>query len=160
MQTLGQKRVVINLIRVPDIGKCGRGKTGSGVKSGRLDSWRSVSWYPTEGRVVCYRIDGFDRLQGIRMIPVVAHPETIEQSRRESMVFLEGGDLPLGDGLLQDIIEYVRLCQGRVIVHVGAEEAILLRDLLVDSGGEVVFADDLLPCKDVISHTCTGRRTR
>ena len=44
------------------------------------------------------------------MIPVEAEAKTIAYSRAEDMVFFEGGNLPLGDGLLQDIVEYIGLC--------------------------------------------------
>jgi len=65
------------------------------------------------------------------------------------VVFFEGGDLPLGDGLQQDIVKYVRLCQGRVVVHIRPEEAVLRRNFLVDSNGEIIFVYDLLTYKFV-----------
>ncbi len=94
------------------------------------------------------------------MVPVVAHPETIEKSRAESMVFFEGGNLPFGNRLLQDVVEYVRLSQRRVIVHIRPEEAVFLRNFFINSGGVIIFADDLLPWKHILPHICIGRGTR
>jgi len=42
------------------------------------------------------------------------------------MVFFDGGNLPLGGGLEQEIVKWIRLCQGRVVVYICAEEAVLL----------------------------------
>src|ERR1700676_994540 len=85
------------------------------------------------------------------MIPVVSQPETVQKSRTESMVFFKGGNLPLGDGLLQDIVHRVRLCQGRVVVDVRPEETVLLGNFLDNTSGEIIFAYYLLPYKNVLS---------
>src|SRR2546427_674362 len=78
------------------------------------------------------------------MIPVVAQPETVDKSRAENVIFFDGGNLPLGDGLLQDIVKYVGLRQGRVVVHIRPEEAVLRRNFFIDSSGEIIFANNLL----------------
>src|SRR3979490_97056 len=94
------------------------------------------------------------------MVPIVSGAETVEKRRNERMVFLEGGNLPLGDGLLQDIVENVGLSQRRVVVHVGTEKAVLLRNFLVDSSGVVILADNLLPRKHVLSYIRIGSGAR
>src|ERR1700730_15006456 len=129
MEPSGQKGIVIELIRIPSVAKCCRSQTGSrGNRT--LRSWRTHRnrlRRPRLSRVPCHRIEDFDRRTAIRTIPVVADSEAVEKSRSESMVFLDGGNLPLGGGLLQDIVKYVRFCQGRVVVYVSPEKAVLLR---------------------------------
>src|SRR6202158_5966447 len=149
MEPFRQKGIVIELIRIPSIGKCWRSQTGSRgnrtLRSGRTH--RNRLRRPRQCRVPCHRIQDFDRLSGLRNIPVVADSEAVEKSRSESMVFLDGGNLPLGGGLLQDIVKYVRFCQGRVVVYVSPEKAVLLRKFLVDSSSEIIFAYNLLALK-------------
>src|ERR1700687_499526 len=146
MEPFRQKGIVIELIRIPSIGKCWRSQTGSRgnrtLRSGRTH--RNRLRRPRPCRVPCHRIQDFDRLSGLRNIPVVADPEAVEKSRSESMVFLDGGNLPLGGGLEQEIVKWIRLCQGRVVVYIRPEEAVLLRKFLVDSSGEIIFANNLL----------------
>src|SRR5258705_9904136 len=147
MEPSGQKSVVIDLIRIPSVCECRRSQTGQRdnrtLRSGLTH--RNRLRRPCLSRVPCHRIEGFERRNGNRTIPVVAHPETIEKNRTESMVFFEGGNLPLGGRRLQDIVKSVRLCQGRIVVHIRPEEAVLPRYFLVDSNGEIIFADNLLP---------------
>ena len=76
------------------------------------------------------------------------------------MVFFDGGNLALGDGLLQDVVENVGLRQRRVVVHVRAEEAVLVGNLLIDSNGEIILADYLLPCKNVLCNVSANGSIR
>src|ERR1700674_2091413 len=146
MEPSGQEGVVIELIRIPSIGKCWRSHTrcrgNRTLRSGRPH--RNRLRRPRQSRVRCHRIQDFDRLSGIRSIPVVADPEAVEKSRSKSMVFFDGGNLPLGGGLQQEIVKWIGLCQGRVVVYIRPEEAVLLRKFLVCSNGEIIFTNNLL----------------
>src|SRR5258706_3122006 len=160
METSSKECIVITLECLPHIGECRRSHARNGIKPGRNHSGRSVSRRPPHRSVTCDWIDGFECLKCVCVISVVAHAETVKKSRSESMVFLDGGYLPLGDGLLQNIVEKVRLSQRRVVVHVRAEKAVLLRNFLVNSSGVIIFADNLLPVKHVLSHIPTARGAR
>src|SRR6266550_1958144 len=128
MESFGQEGIVIELIRIPSIGKCRRSQTGSGGHRTLRSGWthRNRLRRPRQCRVRCHRIQDFDRLSGLRSISVVADPEAVEKSRSESMVFFDGGNLPLGGGLEQEVVKWIRLCQGRIVVYIRPEEAVLL----------------------------------
>src|SRR5882672_12771210 len=104
-----QKGIVIELIRIPNICKCRRSQTGQRgnrtLRSGRTH--RNRLWRPRQSRVPSHWIEDFDRRNRKRSIPVVADPEAVDNSRTESMVLFNGGNLPLGGGLLQDIVKCV-----------------------------------------------------
>src|SRR6266699_2329559 len=165
MEPFRQKGIVIELIRIPSIGKCRRSQTGSRgnrtLRSGRTH--RNRLRRPRQCGVPRHRIEDFDRLSGLRSIPVVADPEAVEKSRSESMVFFDSGYLPLGGGLEQEVVKWIRLCQGRVVVYIRPEEAVLLRKFLVDSSGEIIFANNrlayiLVECLIAIARgACVGR---
>src|SRR5712691_8045727 len=146
MEPSGQKGIVIDLIRIPSIAKCRRSQTGSRgdgtLRSGRTHRERLRR--PRLSRVPSHLIEDFDWCSGIRMIPVVAHPETVDESRAERMVLFEGGNLPLGNILLENVVEDIGLRLRRVVIYISPEEAVLLRKFLVDSSGEIIFANNCL----------------
>src|SRR5690349_13149607 len=105
METFSYKSIVINLISIPRIRKCRRSEPRHRVKTGRSNSRRGEPRRPTLGRIICYWIDCFYCLEGIRTIPIVTEPETIAGSRTEKVIFFDGKNLAFGDRLLQNIVE-------------------------------------------------------
>src|ERR1700739_2107920 len=115
MNPLGEKQVVIDLVRVPSK-KRGRGSAQTTVQQrysgrGQIDGTRRLPRYEGHRRIRtrCRRIDGRGApgRSGIDVTPT--KPQRIRQAGAEYMIPLWGGDLPPGLVRLKDVIEHVGL---------------------------------------------------
>src|SRR5215469_10500154 len=92
---------------------------------------------------------------------VVTETDGIDERRRKAVSFFGGHDLPRSQATQKDIAKGVGRRVGRSVEQVGAEEAVLLRKLVVYSRGDKIFVDDLL-CRENkwadISATVRGDR--
>src|SRR6266478_5794252 len=96
------------------------------------------------GRV---RIDRFQTLiVGYRFV-VAANSERVREARREDMSFLYRRELPRCQCVELNIIQPVGSRVGCPVVHVRAEQTILVGKLVVDTSGKKIFVDHLLACE-------------
>src|SRR6266852_6881243 len=93
------------------------------------------------------RIDRFLALiVGYRFV-VAANSERVREARREDMSFLYRRELPRCQCVELNIIQPVGSRVGCPVVHVRAEQTVLVRKPVVHTSGKKVFVDHLLACE-------------
>ena len=156
MNSFGEKNVVSPLKRIPgDVPAAASGAWALRVQSTsevrepghRLDHPNKLSGDEAERRVRQQRVHKTGHSTLDRPSPVKAKPRRIQELRTEDVLLMERDELaPRHDGR-QQLVKRVRLDDSGVVPHIRRGEAVPLRELAIDFGGEIIFRRDLLPGK-------------
>ena len=91
---------------------------------------------------------------------VVTNPDGVDKTGAEDMTLFQRDNLPLGDGMLQDVAKRIRLGQRGVVKTIGAEQVVLFGKFLVDSNGEEILVYNLLADPRKVSNVAGNRSSR
>src|SRR5438876_11660765 len=72
-----------------------------------------------------------------RHSPIEAEPGCIQELRIKDMLLVERDELAPRDNVGQQLVKCIRLDDFRVVAHECARDAVSLRELMVELGGEV-----------------------
>src|SRR5215472_1844514 len=153
MSAFGEEGVIIELNRIPVV-KVGRAASNSSCKVTQTAD-QHLSRLATRKRGTpntqigpsCIGIDRFQALIIVYSFMVATNTDGIREAWREDVCLLQRGELSRRERGELNVIQSVRRRVGRSVEHVCAEQAVAIRDLVVDPSRKKVFVDDLLACK-------------
>src|SRR6266567_4609487 len=157
MGAFGEEGVIIELNRIPMV-KIGRAASNSSRKVTQTAD-KNLSRLATRKRRAsntqidpgCVGIDRFQALIIVYSFMVATNTDGIHEAWREDVCFLQRNELSRRQRGELNVIQSVRRRVGRFVEHVCAEQAVAIRDLVVDPSGKKVFVDDLLADKGEFS---------
>ena len=154
MKSFGQKRIVVDLIRIPAVEVCG-GAPQTTFQVGDAcvvaqTSRRISPWDRCERGIPRRRIQCLHGFVVVHQVAVVSEPHRVDQARTEGVRLLEGHNLPLGERLQQHHTEGFVSREGCAVEHVSREDAVFLGEMVVDAGSEIILSDDSMCNKIVI----------
>src|SRR5216684_9053106 len=163
MRAFIEEGVIIELDRIPMV-EIGRATAHPARKVTNSATDQNLGRSPPRKRrapdakidPVGVRIDRFQTLiVGYRFV-VATNSERVREPRREDMGFLQGSELSRGQCVELNIIQSVGRRVGCLVVHVRAEQTILVRKSVVNAGRKEVLIDDLLSGKRECSEISAG----
>src|SRR5262249_43544214 len=142
----GVKSIVINLIRVEvEVEFADRPQPALKVRNaGNIDQANGASGSESERGVRRRRIDGVQSHGRERDDATETEAHGIDESGREGARLFQVRQLSARERGRVLVVEGIGRGAFAIIEHVGPEEAILVRELVVNAGREVVLARDLL----------------
>src|SRR5712691_6966903 len=100
MESFRYEGIVIDLVRIPTVKKYRRASQstlhkGNAIRA--LTARREVPWYGCDRGIRCHSVNSLHRLIIVDIISVETQPHGIDKSGGESVSFLHGHNLPLGE---------------------------------------------------------------
>src|SRR6266404_3591203 len=151
MRAFSEEGVIIDLDRIPmvEIGRAAAHPTRK-VRDSAID--QNLSCIPACKRRATdseigprrVRIDRFQALVVVHCFVVASDAEGIRKCRCEDMSFLYRRELPRGQCVELNVIQSVGRGIGRLIVHVGTEQTVLVGKSVIHTTGKKVFVNHLL----------------
>src|SRR6266853_4190530 len=160
MTSSGQERIVVHLIRIPAVKVC-RCAPQTTFHKGHEAAKTSSRISPRDRCEIMIRRRRKNCLHGsvvVHSVSVVTEPHRIDKTLIESMRFLDGHNLPLGEGSKQHYAQRVVIGERCPVEHVSAKEAVVLGEMVVNACGEKIFSDDSMSNKIVSCRIRTRNR--